>query len=37
VADGLANRNAADDRSRIDRHLIPKFGAMLLEAVTLPT
>lgn len=34
--DGLANRNADDDRSRIDRHLVPKFGGMLLEAVTLP-
>lgn len=34
--DGLTNRNADDDRSRIDRHLIPKFGSMLLEAVTLP-
>src|SRR4029077_9844511 len=34
--DGLANRNADDDRSRIDRHLMPKFGSMTLDAVTLP-
>jgi integrase len=34
--DGLTNRNADDDRSRIDRHLVPKFGSMLLDAVTLP-
>src|SRR5436305_440832 len=24
--DTLTNRNADDDRSRIDRHLLPKFG-----------
>ncbi len=33
--DGLANRNAADDRSRIDRHLIPRFGELSIEKVTL--
>jgi hypothetical protein len=29
--DGLTNRNADDDRSRIDRQLVPKFRSMLLE------
>jgi|SRR5688572_29981268 hypothetical protein len=32
---GLSNRNADDDRSRIDRHLIPRFGEMTIERVTL--
>lgn len=31
----LTNRNADDDRSRIDRHLMPKFGAMKIGHVTL--
>ena len=34
--DGLTNRNADDDRSRVDRHLVPKFGPMTLDAVALP-
>jgi hypothetical protein len=34
--DGLTNRNADDDRSRIDRRLVPKFGSMTIDAVTLP-
>src|SRR6185312_13518759 len=33
--DGLANRSAADDRSRIDRHLIPRFADLTIEKVTL--
>jgi len=32
--DGLANRSAADDRSRIDRHLIPKFGDLAMDKIT---
>jgi hypothetical protein len=32
---GLANRSAADDRSRIDRHLIPKFADLTIENITL--
>lgn len=34
--DGLTNRNAADDRSRIDRHLAPRFDDLAIEKVTLP-
>jgi integrase len=34
--DGLTNRNADDDRSRIDRHLLPRFGGLKIEQVTLP-
>jgi integrase len=34
--DGLSNRNADDDRSRIDRHLLPRFGDLTIEKVTLP-
>ena len=33
--DGLANRSAADDRSRIDRHLIPRFGDLAIDKITL--
>ena len=33
--DGLANRSARDDRWRIDRHLAPRFGDLLIEKVTL--
>ena len=33
--DGLTNRNAADDRSRGRRHVVPKFGRMKLADVTL--
>ena len=33
--DGLSNRNAADDRSRIVRHLIPRFGGSTIERMTL--
>jgi hypothetical protein len=33
--DNLANRSAADDRSRIDRHLIPKFAEFATDQVTL--
>jgi integrase len=34
--DSLTNRSAADDRSRIDRHLIPKFKTATLDEITLP-
>ncbi|MEP6652259.1 MAG: site-specific integrase [Myxococcales bacterium] len=35
--DGLRNRNAKTDQSRITRHLIPKFGKMAIErAAALP-
>src|SRR5690348_1480282 len=33
--EGLTNRNSADDRSRIDRHLVPRFGDLSIERVTL--
>ena len=33
--DGLTNRNAADDRSRIDRHLLARFGKLTVEQITL--
>jgi hypothetical protein len=33
--DGLSNRNADDDRSRIARHLIPRFGGSTIERMTL--
>jgi integrase len=33
---GLENRSARDDRSRLRLHVIPKFGAMRIEEVTLP-
>lgn len=33
--DGLANRSAADDRSRIERHLAPRFDDLVIEDVTL--
>ncbi len=33
--DALVNRNAADDRSRIERHLLPRFGDLSIETVTL--
>ena len=33
---GLTNRNSRDDRSRALRHLVPRFGRMELEAITLP-
>ncbi|HVZ36747.1 MAG TPA: site-specific integrase [Polyangiaceae bacterium] len=33
--DGLSNRNADDDRSRIDRHVITRFGELTIEKVTL--
>ena len=33
--DGLSNRNADDDRSRIARHLIPRFGSSTIERMTL--
>jgi integrase len=33
---GLTNRNADDDRSRIARHLRPRFGSSTLEQVDLP-
>jgi hypothetical protein len=35
-AETLKNRNARDDRSRLARHLIPEFGKMKLEEITLP-
>ena len=35
-AEALKNRNARDDRSRIARHLIPTFGKMKVEQITLP-
>jgi integrase len=33
--DGLTNRNAADDRSRIDRHVVRRFGDLTIEKATL--
>jgi integrase len=33
--DGLSNRNADDDRSRIDRHLLPRFSGLTIEKLTL--
>jgi integrase len=33
--DGLANRSAGDDRSRIDRHLSPRFRDLQIDKVTL--
>lgn len=33
--DGLTNRNADDDRSRIDRHVITRFGDLTIERMTL--
>jgi integrase len=35
-AQGLTNRNSRDDRSRALRHLVPTFGRMKLEEITLP-
>ena len=32
---GLFNRNAADDRSRIDRHLLPRFSELSIEQVSI--
>ena len=32
----LKNRNADDDRSRTKRQLVPRFGKMTLEQITLP-
>src|SRR5215831_6073671 len=32
----LANRNAANDRSMVKHHLVPPFGKMLLDEITLP-
>ena len=32
----LMNRNARDDRSRITRYLVPEFGKMKVEQLTLP-
>src|SRR6185369_2963409 len=34
--DSLSNRNADDDRSQIDRHLVPRFAKLTLDEVTLP-
>jgi len=33
--DGLSNRNEDDDRSRIDRHLLTRFGHLTIEKLTL--
>jgi integrase len=33
--DGISNRSADDDRSRIDRHLLPRFRKRTIEQVTL--
>jgi hypothetical protein len=33
--DGLGNRNADDDRSRIDRHLLTRFGKPTIDKLTL--
>jgi hypothetical protein len=33
--DGLSNRNANDDRSRIDRHILTRFGGLTVEKLTL--
>jgi integrase len=35
-AETLKNRNARDDRSRITRYLVPQFGKIKVEQVTLP-
>jgi len=35
-AASLMNRNAADDRSRLRRHLLPAFGDRALKDITLP-
>jgi integrase len=35
-AEGLTNRNAGDDRSRITRHLRPRFGSYTIEQLDLP-
>lgn len=35
-AASLTNRNAADDRSRLRRHLLPAFGDRALKDITLP-
>jgi integrase len=34
--DGLRNRSARDDRSRINRHLLPRFGHHSIQEITLP-
>ena len=34
--DSLTNRNARDDQSRATRHLLPRFGRMKLDDITLP-
>ena len=36
-SEGLTNRNAADDRSRGKRHVVPKFARMRLAEVSLAT
>jgi hypothetical protein len=35
-SEALKNRNARDDRSRITRYLVPQFGKMKVDQVTLP-
>lgn len=35
-ASGLRNRNARDDQTRLKRHLLPKFGKLRLDEITLP-
>jgi integrase len=35
-AKGLTNRNAASDRNLVANHLVPPFGRMPLDAITLP-
>jgi integrase-like protein len=35
-ANGLTNRNAANDRSMATKHLIPPFGHMPIDHITLP-
>ncbi|MCG8425064.1 MAG: tyrosine-type recombinase/integrase [Proteobacteria bacterium] len=34
--DGLRNRNAKDDRSRVRRHVLPRFAEMTPAEITLP-
>lgn len=34
-ADGLRNRNASDDRSRLERHVLPRFGECRIADVDL--
>ncbi len=34
--DSLANRNAADDRSKVKKHLVPKFGGQTIDQIDLP-